>query len=211
MRATGLLLLAPVLYARAQVTLFLPGFDEQPLIADVAGTDGQGRTTYFVHNTETDPNVPADGFFGTATVVQGPTDASIHFEAGQITIDSSCTWTAQNIEQATCTAVDPAGQTAIETAALPLLSVQLGTTVGGPAPTANPGSSAAQPSSSGIVVDSTALTKPSASRPLTSGPSASGPGGSSGAAEPTGDSGSASHHVASGALLLVALALTCFA
>ncbi|KAH6908283.1 hypothetical protein BKA70DRAFT_265853 [Coprinopsis sp. MPI-PUGE-AT-0042] len=79
MRPTTILLLAPVLYAHAQLTIFLPGFDEQPLVADVAGTEG-GRTTYFVHNTDANPDLPADGFFGTATVIQGPTDASIHYE-----------------------------------------------------------------------------------------------------------------------------------
>ncbi|KAH6902294.1 hypothetical protein BKA70DRAFT_1306360 [Coprinopsis sp. MPI-PUGE-AT-0042] len=207
MRATGILLLLPVLYAQAQVTLFLPGFSEDPqdLVADVAGTDAEGHTTFIVHDV---PGVAeGEGFGGTATIIQGPSDASFIAELDGVSAAGSCSWTGENSAAAVCTFTDPAGQVETVTTPLPTGTAALGTTVG--APEASSGASA----SSGPSVTPGSTAPPGASSTT---PAASGPSGTSKPATPSStrsgapaeasDDGSASRATAPLAMLAAAVA-----
>lgn len=39
---------------RASISLYIPGFDPQPVSADVVGVDGNGRTTWVLHRGSVD-------------------------------------------------------------------------------------------------------------------------------------------------------------
>ncbi|TFK30179.1 hypothetical protein FA15DRAFT_752282 [Coprinopsis marcescibilis] len=138
---TPLLLCLAALHVSAQqsVSLFLP-FDPQPFSADVAGVDGES-TTYIIHKGSIGPDDLGDGFFGTATLVQGPNGASFTYEyappeASTFTMGLVCNFVNG---EALCEAVNPENS-ATETGTLSLeyLDVPLGTTgipAAGPEPT----------------------------------------------------------------------------
>jgi len=58
----------PGALAQAQTTLFLPGFDPQPLSVDVAGVDAQGRTTYILQTGALTDTNQDYGFIGTGSL-----------------------------------------------------------------------------------------------------------------------------------------------
>ncbi|KAH6902295.1 hypothetical protein BKA70DRAFT_1404988 [Coprinopsis sp. MPI-PUGE-AT-0042] len=176
MRASTFLLLLPVLYAQAQVTIFFPGADQLPegtdLIADVAGSDAEGRTTYLVRDG---PNTEA-----VATIVQGPSDVALDFEFGGASVAGSCSWEGDNVAEATCVLTDAEGQVGTLTAALPAITAELGTTIGAPEPTdggasGTPGSSVTSRSTAAPGASSTSAppsNPSSASKPASSAPPA---------------------------------------
>ncbi|KAI0247341.1 hypothetical protein BJV78DRAFT_945165 [Lactifluus subvellereus] len=80
------------MYVSADTSLFIPGFDPQPLSVENLGTDGQGRTTW-----EILPGTPTGisdevAFVGTATLVEGPNDAHLAYNNAQmsVTLDIQC-------------------------------------------------------------------------------------------------------------------------
>ncbi|KAH9036536.1 hypothetical protein EDB85DRAFT_2112280 [Lactarius pseudohatsudake] len=81
-----------VICVRADASIFIPGFDPQPLSAGELGTDAQGRTIWEIvpgTPTGTFDEVP---FVGTATLVEGPNDAHLVYNNAQIsvTLDIQC-------------------------------------------------------------------------------------------------------------------------
>jgi len=108
----------------AQTSLFIPGFDPQPLSADILGVDTQGRTTWALH-----PGSPTDtlndaGLIGTATLVEGPNDASLTYVAPQFTMGVACTLSDS---LAVCSATS-GGTVATATETVTRFAVQGGTT-----------------------------------------------------------------------------------
>lgn len=51
--------------ALAQTSLFIPGFDPQPISADILGVDAQGRTTWALHKGAPTDTFDDSGFVGT--------------------------------------------------------------------------------------------------------------------------------------------------
>jgi len=77
-------------YVRADVTLFVPGFNEEPLSAGVLGVDEfASRTTWAILPGTQTGVVPAPSFTDAATLIEGPSDARMLFG----TFDISCTIT----------------------------------------------------------------------------------------------------------------------
>ncbi|KAG6829584.1 hypothetical protein H0H87_010825, partial [Tephrocybe sp. NHM501043] len=116
----------------AQTSLYIPGLDPQPLIADILGIDGQGRTTWAVHQAPLTA-VEEGGLPGTATLVEGPNDASFTYvpPGREFTLGQEC---ALSGGLAICSGtVDDQLVTATETA--DYLVVQAGTTATSNAPT----------------------------------------------------------------------------
>ncbi|VDC01564.1 unnamed protein product [Peniophora sp. CBMAI 1063] len=79
--------------ALADVSLVVPGFDEQPLSVTELGVGADGRTTWALMPgvaTNTDEDV---GFFGTAILVEGPNDVHLVDSVPELsmTLDISCT------------------------------------------------------------------------------------------------------------------------
>jgi len=132
--------------ALAQTSLYIPGFDPQPISADILGVDSQGRTSWALHpGTQTD-TAEDPGFVGTATLVEGPTDVSFTYAYSGLTIGLECSLSS---DLAICSSTSgTVVLTESETASR--MVVQVGTTAS-PAPTGSdpsptPGSS--QPSQS---------------------------------------------------------------
>jgi len=124
----------------AQTSLFIPGFDPQPLSADILGVDVQGRTTWALHaGSPTDTFSNAE-FIGTATLVEGPNDASLTYvaPAAQFTIGIDCTLSDT---LAVCSATS-GGTVATATETVTRFAVQGGTT----APLTSTGSTTPQSS-----------------------------------------------------------------
>ncbi|KZV70945.1 hypothetical protein PENSPDRAFT_752192 [Peniophora sp. CONT] len=73
---TAVLLVLQIVHA--DVTLYVPGFDEEPLSASVLGVDsGSSRTTYaLLPGTQTGV-VPAPTFTDPATLIEGPLDVRL--------------------------------------------------------------------------------------------------------------------------------------
>jgi len=129
--------------ALSQTSLFIPGFDPQPLSADILGVDAQGRTTWAVHAGSPTDTFNDSPFPGTATLVEGPSDASLTFAApgGEFTMDVGCT-ISDSI--AVCSAPSD-GSFAVDTITVDYITVQGGTT----APAISTGSATtSQPSQS---------------------------------------------------------------
>ncbi|KAF5373739.1 hypothetical protein D9758_000911 [Tetrapyrgos nigripes] len=89
--------------AFAQVSLYVPGFDPQPLSAVAIGVDSQGQTTWELSPgslTNSDEDI---GLVGTATLVEGSQGASLNyvFTDLSLTVGASCTFAG---DQAICTA-----------------------------------------------------------------------------------------------------------
>ncbi|VDC01570.1 unnamed protein product [Peniophora sp. CBMAI 1063] len=77
---------------QADVTLYVPGFDEVPLSASVLGIDsGSNRTTYALLPGVQTGVVPAPTFTNPATLIEGPLD--VRFLSGNNEI--SCTITSE--------------------------------------------------------------------------------------------------------------------
>ncbi|KAF8077599.1 hypothetical protein FPV67DRAFT_1662415 [Lyophyllum atratum] len=118
--------------ALAQTSLYIPGLDPQPLIADILGVDGQGRTTWALHQGAlTDP---ADGGLpGTATLVEGANDVSFTYvpPGGAFTIGRECSLSGN---LAICSAT-VSGEAVTETETADRILVQAGTTAAPSTPT----------------------------------------------------------------------------
>ncbi|KAF9479268.1 hypothetical protein BDN70DRAFT_784243, partial [Pholiota conissans] len=132
----------------AVTSLYIPGFDPQPVSADVIGVDGAGRTTWAIHRgSATGTDTGLDNFLGTATLVEGAQDASLTYANAdaQFTIGMQCTFSESTL--AVCT-IEAQGSTATQTEFISRQPIQGGATL---APTLVPGtaSSTAKISSSG--------------------------------------------------------------
>jgi hypothetical protein len=66
--------------ALSQTSLFIPGFDPQPLSADILGVDAQGRTTWAVHAGSPTDTFNDSPFPGTGTWSNHQKDACIKLD-----------------------------------------------------------------------------------------------------------------------------------
>ncbi|THU81505.1 hypothetical protein K435DRAFT_809017 [Dendrothele bispora CBS 962.96] len=127
-----------VVGAAAQVSLYVPGFDPQPLSAVAVGVDGQGRTTWELSPgsiTNSDQDI---GLIGTATLVEGSQDAQLTYANTDLslTLGVACTFSG---DQAICTAAAD-GTTVTESETISQFVVQAVTT-GISSPSSTPGAS----------------------------------------------------------------------
>ena len=140
--------------ALAQTSLFLPGFDPQPLSADILGTDAEGRTTWAIHAGAKTGTFDDASFPGTATLVEGPNDASFTYaQAGVFTTGIACSLSGNT---AVCSGVE-SGMPVTVTDTFTRIEVQAGTT----APLASP---TGAPSGNTGTTGNTLTTKPSNSQ-----------------------------------------------
>ncbi|KAF8643910.1 hypothetical protein AX16_008926 [Volvariella volvacea WC 439] len=151
----------------AQVSLFLPGFDPQPLSADAAGVDEEGRTTWIIQTGAVSGTLDEFGFAGTATLVEGPNDASFTYVApGQeFTMGFACTFDG---DAAVCN-----DGTDTVTGTIDRIEVQVGTSAVAETPAPSPD-----------VTDTPNGSNPDASTPTTSPSRTNGPSGPSESGEP---------------------------
>ncbi|KAF8258502.1 hypothetical protein EI94DRAFT_1621782 [Lactarius quietus] len=159
---------------RADTSLFVPGFDPQPLSAGDLGTDGQGRTTWELVPGSLTGTFTEPVFIGTATLVEGPSDAHLVYENTQlsITMDFQC---EINSGIAACTGnVGVEGD--VSSVSFPTQAAQpFVVQGGGPLTVASPSQATpsvlpASPTSSGFIISATSA--PSSS--TTSSPSSAG-------------------------------------
>lgn len=109
----------------AQTSLYIPGFDPQPISANVVGVGSDGRTTWALQKGQadaTDTKSYAD-FHGTATLVEGPKDAFLTYAdaSALFTIGVTCTFTHSTL--AVC-AIAQGGSTATQTEVITHVPVQ---------------------------------------------------------------------------------------
>lgn len=129
--------------ALAQTSLYIPGLDSQPLIADILGVDGEGRTTWALHQGPlTDPS--DGGLRGTATLVEGPNDASFTYvpPGGIFTMGTECSLSGN---LAICSAT-VSGEAVTETETASRILVEAGTTAAFNTPTGNANTATGAPS-----------------------------------------------------------------
>jgi len=105
------LILAFVLLSRhalADVTLYIPGTDEQPVSAQLLGTGPNGETTWKLLPGKPTGTWTQSGFPLTATLVSGPSDAVLQYTDVPITVTYSCAIKGGN---SNCNAlwIDPTG------------------------------------------------------------------------------------------------------
>lgn len=175
----------------AQTSLYIPGFDPQPISVNQLGVGSDGRTTWELQPGVTSGSFDDIGFAGTATLVEGPSDAHLiwTYPAGGLGIDESC---VINGGIAVCTVAAASGNTVvtdIETESAVPFEVQGGSAVGsasgGSSPavsTPAPSSPSVSPSGSSVVqAPSRSSGSPVASQTSGGNPSPSGTGSSNGA------------------------------
>lgn len=121
--------------ALAQTSLFIPGFDPQPISADILGVDAQGRTTWALHQGAMTGTFSEGGIPGTATLVEGANDVSFTYVPpdGSFTMGRECSLSGN---LAICSAT-VSGQAVTETETADRLLVQAGTTAPPSTPTGN--------------------------------------------------------------------------
>ncbi|KAI8989817.1 hypothetical protein BD414DRAFT_485265 [Trametes punicea] len=98
MKATtvsALVVLAALNFSRAaaQTSLYIPGFDPQPITADIEGVDAQGRTTWRIGPGVTSGTFDQDaGIEGSVTLIADATEAQIIWAnaAASMTLSESC-------------------------------------------------------------------------------------------------------------------------
>ncbi|KAG6873783.1 hypothetical protein C0995_011008 [Termitomyces sp. Mi166 len=136
--------------AVAQTSLYIPGFDPQPISADILGVDGQGRTTWALHQGVLTDTLDDPSFPGTATLVEGANDVSFTYVApsGLFTMGREC---SLSDGLAICSATF-SGELVTETETADFITVQAGTTapISSPTvtvPSATPTGVSSQPSS----------------------------------------------------------------
>jgi len=124
----------------AQTSLFIPGFDPQPISADILGVES-GRTTWALHKGAVTGTFDDSGFIGTATLVEGPNDASFTYadEAGGLTLGTECSLSG---DLAICSAT-VSGNIVTETETADRFAIQAGTTA--PAASAQTSQPTSQP------------------------------------------------------------------
>ncbi|TFK51798.1 hypothetical protein OE88DRAFT_1658425 [Heliocybe sulcata] len=66
------------LSVHAQTSLFIPGFDDQPISASLIGAGSDGRTTWAIASGAVTGSVD-DSFPGTATIAEGPNDVILTY------------------------------------------------------------------------------------------------------------------------------------
>ncbi|KAJ8700427.1 hypothetical protein PTI98_003450 [Pleurotus ostreatus] len=135
---------------QAQTSLFIPGFDPQPLSADAIGVDGEGRTTWALQAGQaTDPadiGIPPSA---TITYVAGPSNVGYTMvftgdSGSPITVAYDCSLSG---DQAVCSA-EAGGETATATLTQDPFLVQVGTTLAANAPTSTPVAGSSRPGGS---------------------------------------------------------------
>jgi hypothetical protein len=67
-----------LLVVRGDTSLFIPGFDPQPLSVGDLGTDGQGRTTWEIIPGSLTGTFTEPAFIGTGTLLFPPLSAMPH-------------------------------------------------------------------------------------------------------------------------------------
>jgi len=107
----------------ADMSLYVPGFDPQPLSVSIIGAGSDGRTTYqVVPGAQTGAWASEDiGFVGTGTLVEGSDYASFRADEPELslTLVEACQFAGGS---ATCTAAIPGQTTIVEVeAASPFL------------------------------------------------------------------------------------------
>ncbi|PSR77594.1 hypothetical protein PHLCEN_2v7784 [Hermanssonia centrifuga] len=84
MRSGVTLYLAAVIslacHAWGQTSLYIPGFDPQPVTANELGVGADGETTWLIAPGVTSGSFEDSGFFGPATLIAGPTQAEIIYD-----------------------------------------------------------------------------------------------------------------------------------
>ncbi|KAF8163658.1 hypothetical protein B0H34DRAFT_332303 [Crassisporium funariophilum] len=119
-----------VVISQPSTSLYIPGFDPQPVRADIIGVGNDGRTTWALQQGKPEPSVTYNPilFIGTATLVEGPNDAFLtyanadaHFTMGQ-----SCTFSESTL--AICGIVAQ-GSTATQTEIITRVPIQGGATL----------------------------------------------------------------------------------
>ncbi|OBZ65741.1 hypothetical protein A0H81_14292 [Grifola frondosa] len=154
-----------VQFVAAQVSLYIPGFDPQPITADELGVGADGQTTWRIGPGVTSGTYTQDaGIFGSATLIAGPSNAHLIYDNGGLSIDDNC---AISGSLAFCTVVDSAAGTIesgpVTETAIPM-EVQVGSaTDAGTTTAAGNSSNTSSPTST-----------PSAGSNATSGPSNTG-------------------------------------
>ncbi|RDB23764.1 hypothetical protein Hypma_008981 [Hypsizygus marmoreus] len=109
----ALLIVPQCILAQSTTRLYVPGFNQQMIIGDILGVDGEGRTTWALRDGQ-----PSNaGFPGTATLISGPNYVSLTYAPfGDAMIDKSCSLTLGLALCATTTALESA--IAVETPTL---------------------------------------------------------------------------------------------
>ncbi|KAF9261406.1 hypothetical protein L218DRAFT_1001686 [Marasmius fiardii PR-910] len=92
LKIATLVVVAGIQAAIAQTSLWIPGFDEQALSADVIGVDtANGRTSYRIQRgASTAANDDESGFTGTFTLVAGTNYASYNYAQNGVSITYDC-------------------------------------------------------------------------------------------------------------------------
>ncbi|PFH51717.1 hypothetical protein AMATHDRAFT_2818 [Amanita thiersii Skay4041] len=165
--AAVLVVIACARSSRAQTSLYIPGFNPQPVSGDILGVGPGDRTTWALHEGRpTGTESAQSGFVGTATLVEGPDDASLTYANSEVgfTIGEVCTFSDG---WAVCTIV-AAESTQVQTEAMVSVPVQVSTptlTPSGPSPpnSATHTTSALLSSASGEFGPSTSSNIPAAS------------------------------------------------
>ncbi|KAF9557138.1 hypothetical protein CPC08DRAFT_725273 [Agrocybe pediades] len=114
------------------VPLYIPGIDPStPVSASVLGVDELGRTTWVLQRGTPEATTRAGStsypdFIGTATLVEGPNDASLTYAnaQAQFTIGESCSFTESTL--AVCRIVAQGGQAVTQTEIISHALVQVG-------------------------------------------------------------------------------------
>ncbi|KAJ3493374.1 hypothetical protein NLJ89_g11034 [Agrocybe chaxingu] len=116
LRLLSAVLLLRCVQCQLSTSLYIPGFDPQPISASVVGVGADGRTTWALRKGQPDATDTSSypDFFGTATLVQGPNDASLTYadSRAQFTIGQICSFSENTL--AICTIVAQ-GSTATQT------------------------------------------------------------------------------------------------
>jgi len=84
----ALLLSKPLVVA--DTSLYIPGFNEQPISVTDIGVDSNGRTTWLLVPGKQTGTVEPIPYSLTATMIQGPSDAILHASFPQIEVSLSC-------------------------------------------------------------------------------------------------------------------------
>ncbi|KAF9479270.1 hypothetical protein BDN70DRAFT_878935 [Pholiota conissans] len=95
-------------------SLYIPGFDPQPVSADVVGVNRAGRTWAIHRGSATGMDTGLGNFLGTATLVEGALDASLTYANAnaQFTIDMQCAFSESTLAVST---IKAQGSTATQT------------------------------------------------------------------------------------------------
>ncbi|KAI0048167.1 hypothetical protein FA95DRAFT_1605494 [Auriscalpium vulgare] len=101
--SVALAFLAILTSVQADTSLFIPGFDEQPLSAVNLGVDAAGRTTWAIAPGALTGTWQEAAFYGTATLVEGPNDAHVSYANTDLSLSFDIECGLQN-GVAACTA-----------------------------------------------------------------------------------------------------------